>query len=329
MSRRPAEDRLRRILAVIPWVAAADGPAVDDVCARFGYQSEGELQDDINLLFVCGVPPYTPDALIEVDLADGRVWIRYADWFARPLRLTPAEALTLVASSTALLGVEEGGADTESPLARGLAKLANALGVEEEVVDVTLGRPPSDALARIHDASRRHRQVEIDYYAYGRDEHTTRVIDPHLVYSAAGQWYVAAYCHVARADRLFRADRVGRASVLAESFRPRASPEPPPVFAPAPDHPLIVVDLEASAAWAATQYPTASVTQLGGGRQRVAFWVAGEAWLARLLLRLGRDARVVEGDPSAAVRAAQRILSRYGTGPAEGGPPQPVPSATS
>lgn len=317
MIKRSAEARLRRILAVVPWVAAAEGPLVTEVCARFGYDSDRELHDDINLLFMCGVPPYTPDALIEVDLADDRVWIRYADWFTRPLRFTPAEALTLVAASSALLGSSEAGselvpgADIEAPLARGLAKLASALGVDEEVLDVALGPAPPDALSRLQEASASHRQVEIEYYAYGRDEHTVRTIDPYLVYSAQGQWYTSAFCHHAGADRLFRVDRVGRATVLEETFEPPHAPKTPPVFEPGPSDAVIVLDLEPGAAWAATQYPTASVTDLGGGRRRVALWVAGDAWLARLLLRLGPDARVVEGNGAVGVDAAARILARY------------------
>jgi len=325
---RTAESRLRRILAVVPWVAAADGPTVAEVCERFGYPSEEALHDDLTLLFLCGVPPYTPDALIEVDVADGRVWIRYADWFARPLRLTAAEALTLVAASTALLGAP-GDADTEGPLARGLAKLAAALGVSEEVVDVELGPAPPEALAALQAASRDHRRVEIDYYAYGRDEHTTRIVDPHLVYSAAGQWYVAGWCHLAGDKRLFRVDRVGRVQVLESRFEPPAVAAAPPVFEPSAADPVVVLDLEPRAAWVATQYPSASVLDLGGGRCRVALWAAGEAWLARLLLRLGPDATIVEGDSSAGRRAAARILARYGSPPARDAGQQPVPSSAS
>lgn len=325
MSRPSAEDRLRRILAVVPWIVAQDGPTLEEVCARFGYFSQADLRDDLNLLFVCGIPPYTPDALIEVDVAGGRVWIRYADWFARPLRLTAAEALTLVAASAALLGTGTGGAgaDVESPLARGLAKLAGALGVSEDTVDVNLGPAPPGQLAQLREASSSGHQVRIDYYAYGRDQHTRRVIDPHFVYSASGQWYVAAFCHLVGADRLFRIDRVARADVLDSTFEPRPTPEAPPVFDPSPQDPLIVLDLDAGAAWVADRYPTASVSDLGGGRLRVALRASGEAWLARLLLRLGPEAHIVEGDGSAARRAAERILARYATGRPR---PQPLPS---
>ena len=104
MSRPSSAERLERLLAIVPWVVAQDGPTVSETCARFGI-SERDLIADLNLLFMCGVYPYTPDSLIEVDIDGGRVWVRFADWFRRPLRLTPPEGLALVAAARALLGV--------------------------------------------------------------------------------------------------------------------------------------------------------------------------------------------------------------------------------
>ena len=51
-----------------------------------------------------------------------------------------------------------------------------------------------------------------------------------------------------------------------------------------------------------------------GGGLRVTMRISEQAWLERLLLRLGPDARVVEGDPDLAVRAADRLLARYRIG---------------
>ena len=61
-----------RLLAIVPWVAAHDGPEVAEVCRRFEVE-ETELLDDLGLLFLCGVHPFTPDVLIDVDVDDGRV----------------------------------------------------------------------------------------------------------------------------------------------------------------------------------------------------------------------------------------------------------------
>ena len=71
VSRPSAAERLERLLAIVPWVVAQDGPTVAETCERFGI-SERDLIADLNLLFMCGVYPYTPDTLIEVDIDGGQ-----------------------------------------------------------------------------------------------------------------------------------------------------------------------------------------------------------------------------------------------------------------
>jgi predicted DNA-binding transcriptional regulator YafY len=312
MPRLAADDRLRRLLAMVPWVAAHDGPRIDEVCQRFACSKE-ELVADLDLLFLCGVYPYTPDLLIDVDIADGRVWIRYADWFRRPLRLTPEEGLALVGAGTALQASP--GADPEGPLARALSKLAGVLGVDaDETVEVELGAARPELLGVLRRAQADLRQVEIDYYSFGRDGWTKRVIDPWSVFSAAGQWYVRAYCHRVEGERLFRVDRVRDAVVLESGFSPPARSGAGIIFSPRADDPLVVLELEPAARWVRDQYPNEGTDELGGGRLRVRLRISERAWLERLLLRLGPLVRVVEGEPGVGAAAAQRLLARYGHG---------------
>ena len=80
MSRATADERLRRLLALVPWVVQHDGPTVEEVCVRFGLTEE-ELIAELDLVWCCGVHPFTPDSLIDVAVEEGRVWIRYADYF--------------------------------------------------------------------------------------------------------------------------------------------------------------------------------------------------------------------------------------------------------
>jgi len=338
-----AHERLQRLLALVPWVAAHDGPQVADVCTRFGC-TEAELASDLELLFLCGLHPYTPDMLIDVDIADGRVWIRYADYFARPLRLTPAEGLALLAAGTSLLagplsevqgpsGPLSGGQGpsgplsgvqgpsgplsgvTDSPLARGLGKLAAALGVgAEDAVDVSLGPAPPETLRSLSDAVGAHQQVELEYYAFGRDEWTQRVVDPYAVFSAGGQWYLSAYCHAVDDERLFRVDRVRSAATLNSRFDPPAHKPELAVYRAQPDDPRVTLELEPAARWVVEQYPTEAVETLDGGRLRVTLAVSERAWLERLLLRLGPVATVVTGDADVAAGAACRLLRRYQAG---------------
>jgi proteasome accessory factor C len=305
-----AGDRLRRVLAMVPWVAAQDGPRISEVCARFG-STEAELLEDLDLLFLCGLHPYTPDALIDVDVASGRVWIRYADYFSRPLRLTAAEGIALVAAGNAVLATP--GSDPGGPLARGLAKLRSVLGLAGGTVDVALGQAPAAVLDVLRTVTADHRQVELEYYAFGRDEWTRRTVDPYAVFSAGGQWYLSAFCHAVDDERLFRVDRIRDAVALSSSFDPPTTLPDFTVYEPRPDDPRVELELDPAARWVAEQYPVESVEEHKGGKLRVRLAVSERAWLERLLLRLGPRARVVKGDRDAAAAAAARILTRYVT----------------
>src|SRR3954451_7585255 len=296
------------MLAIVPWIASHDGPTIAEVCRRFDV-TENELAADLELLWVCGLYPYTPDMLIDVDLDGDRVWIRYAEYFSRPLRLTPAEGLALVAAARAVLAVP--GSDPEGPLARAVAKLSTVLGVGGgDAVDVDLGAAPPGVLSTLQDASASGHQVRIDYYSFGRDEHTSRTVDPWRVFNAAGRWYLSGWCHRVDAERLFRVDRVRAVDALDTTFDP---PPPevsaltgadPPVFSPRPEDPVVVLELAPSASWVRDQYPNEGVEDLGEGRLRVRLRISEQAWLERLLLRLGPDARLVQGTAGAVDKAA-------------------------
>ena len=121
MSPRPvAGAEVQRILAIVPWIVAHPGASKDEIATRFGMTAE-QLDDDLALVLMIGVPPYSPGDYLDVDDDGEFVTIRLADQFSRPLRLTPAEGLALLAAGRALLAVP--GSDPEGPLATALAKL--------------------------------------------------------------------------------------------------------------------------------------------------------------------------------------------------------------
>jgi proteasome accessory factor C len=281
--------------------------------------SEQELLDDLELLFLCGVHPFTPDVLIEVDVDGGRVWIRFADYFRRPLRLSPPEGLALLSAGSTLLAASGAGAaghahpGPEGALARAVSKLESVLGVDSEgAVEVELAPTPPGILETVRDASESRRKLEIDYYSFGRDGSSTRVVQPWLVFNAAGQWYLRGWCEMAGGERLFRVDRISRACALDDGFPPvDTAVASRTLFEPDASDPVIVLDLDPEARWVAEQYPAESVEEMGGGQVRVSLRTSNPAWLERLLLRAGPHATIVEGDPEVRRRAAARVLARY------------------
>lgn len=311
MSPRPlAGPRLRRVLALVPWIADHPGAALADVAARFDV-SERELEHDLELLPLCGLPPYTPDRMIEVELVDGEVWIRFAEYFDRPLRLTAEEGLALLAGGRALLAVP--GSDTEGTLATALEKLAGTLGTGDGLA-VEVGEPPHlDALRQAAAAGER---VEIDYYSFGRDALTTRRIDPYAVFHAYGHWYADAWCHLVDADRLFRVDRIQAVRATGEAFEPRnddTTAVADAVFHPSPQDPRVTLELTPEAGWVVESHPCEEAEERPDGSWRVVLAISERAWLERLLLRLGPDARVIAPPElrGVAAEAAGRLLGRY------------------
>jgi len=304
------------VLAIVPYVLAHPGITISELADRFRVDRR-EIERDLELLPMCGLPPYTADRLIDVwVMDDGSVEIRLAEYFERPLRLTPAEGVALVAAASALLAVP--GADPAGPLASALTKL-------EEVVGAS-GRLQVDVGAVTHlellsAAVDEREQLDLDYFSCSRDEMTTRRVDPERVFHALGAWYLAAYCHRAEDERLFRVDRIRAVRRTGEHFEPRPAAATGRaddelgalVYHPGPDDERVTLRLAPEVVWVLDSLPVEERRTERGGRERVVLPVSGEAFLERLLLRLGPAAEVLD-PPSARDRraaAATRILRRY------------------
>ena len=126
-------DRLRRLLAILAWLAQVGEAPIDEVAVRFDLSPEA-LVTELEMAACCGVPPYTPDQLMEIVVTETTVSTRVGTALARPRRLSPSEGFALAASARALLAVP--GSDESGALSRALAKLDRALGGEEVAVEL-------------------------------------------------------------------------------------------------------------------------------------------------------------------------------------------------
>jgi len=221
---------MQRLLAMVPWIAAHGGPTLEEVCRRFDLTPK-ELAADLEVIWLVGLPPYTPDALIDVVQEGDRVWIHFADVFDTPQRLTPDQAVALLTAGASVLALP--GSDVGGALGRGVGKLAALLGVDAtQVLDIDLGLGRADTLDVLRAAVRQHRRVHLDYYSYGRDARTEREVDPYLLQAEDGSLYLLGHCHLADAERRFRVDRIASARLLDQRFDPPPDPSPVGVFQP-------------------------------------------------------------------------------------------------
>ncbi|HET7483698.1 MAG TPA: WYL domain-containing protein [Actinomycetota bacterium] len=296
--------RLSRILLMLPYAIQHPGVTVGELARKFGVPKR-EVMEDLQLVFLCGLPGYGPGDLIDVWFDDDRVEVRMADYFAAPLRLTPSEALILYAGAEAL--VQLPGLEGADSLRGATEKLRRALGAGG--VGVRVEHSPEAHLDALRDALEERRRVHLEYLSASRGSMTDRDVDPWGLVAALGRWYLVGFDHLSGEERMFRVDRIK--SVSARD----AVVEVPDDFDPERYRGAFVGDetqehvtfeiSPAAARWFEDYYPVATSAELDDGWRRVTLLSSGTRWAATLLLRLGADVRKVE--PEAVMQEARTL----------------------
>ncbi len=309
MSRSRTARCLSRILSVLPWVIAQDGAQLDDVVERFGYKDSSDLIKDLHLVFVTGLPGYGPGDMIDVDIYDDEVYVDAADYFSRPLRLTPSEALGLLASGMTL--VESGQAPPS--LVTAVEKLTGVIGADTADV-VQFDVPTPDMVTALRAAIDRNHIVHIGYVGLASNERTERDVEGWAVTFNLGNWYLRGFCRLAMDERVFRVDRIDTLTELDETFdAPVSVPDGRVEYQPSESDSHVEFTAAPRSRWVAEYFPVDS-SELEDGSLRVRMSVADPLVAARLLIQLNGDVSDVDGEAvtTATKQLRSRILTRYG-----------------
>jgi proteasome accessory factor C len=307
---RPAGERLRRLLVMLPWLMEQGEATVAAMTERFEI-SEAELLKDIELVAMCGLPPYI-DEMIDVWIDEGVVYAGIPRVFTKPLRLTAPEGFALLTAGRAAMQLP--GADTGGALDRALRTLGAALGdAAPDDAAVLIDNPPPASADGVAQAAADGARLRIRYWSAWRDEVTEREVTPRAVFTDRGRWYLIADDRASGEERRFRIDRIEEWARTGEIDPPR------PVEVPTADEwfagealPEVVLRLAPSATWVAESYPVRARRATPDGLE-VGLTVASERWLRALLLRLGDGAEVLDPPEwrGLAADAAAELLRRY------------------
>lgn len=304
----PSNDRLARLLVLVPYFVARPGITLLAAAADLGTTAD-ELRADLELLFVCGLPGYGPGDLIDMSIADDTVTITYDAGMNRPLRLTTAEAMALLVALRAL--ADTPGLAAGDVVKRALAKVAAAAGEAAGLAERVAVQTTADsaAMTAVSGAVERQRALRITYYSAARDASSDRTIDPMRIVLAEGVAYVEAWCRTAQDVRLFRLDRIDQWSELDE----RAAPPPNAaaldvrqgVYRPDGAAPRVELSIGRGARWITEYYHCDQVLPEPDGRWRVTLPATDLEWARRLAMGLGDEAVVLNPPELIAAIAAE------------------------
>lgn len=294
-----ADDRLRRLLDLVPYLVSHPGIETAAAAEEFDV-SRRQLEEDLALLTVCGLPGYQHGDLIDIQWEDGAVFIRDAEELAKPLRLTQEEACVLLVGLESLRSLPDaaGGAVLDAVL-ESVRKVA---GDNAWVAGAVQARIAGDAslatLSLLQRAVTEGSCVALRYLVRQRDEITERVVEPLRIFSLDSTWYVEAWCQLAKGLRNFRLDNIRAATATGEQAVDRGLPRngtlPASVFMPAANDLEVVLALAPPAQWVASAYGAQQQAPLPDGRMAVRIRVGRASLVPELMARLGGDGQVLE-----------------------------------
>lgn len=299
------QDRLRRLLAMLEWLASEGSASTQEVAERFS-MTEKEVVAELELAACCGRPPYSPGELMDIIVDADEVHATLPD-LERTRRFTASEGVAIAAAARTILAMN--GADETGPLARALAKLEVVLG-EHDALEVDLEMPPLFDV--ITEACQQGRQLEIEYLSSSRDEHTVRIIDPLRVGADQGRWYLQAFCHRAGERRTFRIDLIKEARDVGPAAHHDVPDQPLEAFSDDGAAEPATVRVGKAARWLADSIPVRGRIA-DGDSQYISLSVSGVRWFERLIMQASPDAEVLGPQHLRdGVRdTATRILERY------------------
>jgi proteasome accessory factor C len=201
-------EQTARLLDLVPFLLTHQGIAVEDLAKQFAVTQEVIL-DDLNTLWMCGLPGYTRLELIDLEFDSGYVTIRNADPLAKVRALGGSEMVALALGLDLLLnGLGDLPTEITDRIVRLSERVRSVIGSQITITEAA----QSQVRAVIDRAIAERANVSIAYFSPQRDEVKERIVSPFGFFTEGSFEYLEAFCELAGAARTFRLDRIKTAS---------------------------------------------------------------------------------------------------------------------
>ncbi len=212
----------QEIFLLLSYVNNHPGITLTALSRKFKH-SKREIKKALELASLCGLPDYTPFDLIEVDFEGEKVFLRFADYFEKPLNLSVVEAVAIL-NTVKLL--KKTGLPLFENLDSAVNKIKGALSgeVSQKIDEAAEGRAivteeiAPEILKKINYCLENCLRAEMVYHTVTRDQLSCRQVDPYLLVLDKGKWYLIAFCHLRQSQRRFLVSHIKEFKPLSEKF---------------------------------------------------------------------------------------------------------------
>mgnify|MGYP006268358763 CR=1 FL=1 len=211
-----SNDRLARLLVLVPWLTAHSGVSKLEAAEHFGI-TVSQLESDLSLITFTGPGVYGGE-LVDIYFDDDTVTVYDSQGLTQPLQLTADEVSALLIGLQALQQLP----DVDTALVASVIEKLSPAASDSDFLNVELQTTAHSPL--IAQAIASTVDLNIEYCHSVRDDTTRRRVTPLAVVARDGVDYLSAWCHSAEAMRTFRLERI----VTCELGAPSAPREVPP-----------------------------------------------------------------------------------------------------
>lgn len=204
-----ALERTKRSLDLIPYILEHQGITLAELASKFHISAE-TLYEDLNLLFCCGLPGYTPLELIDLSFEDGYVSVLDPQELDVPRKLSKQELLRLH------LGLEICGKYAPIKLNARIKKLQDQISklmTTSAPIEIVMEESESK-LKVILEAITSNSALKFNYVSAKSDTFSERIISPNAISESLNHIYIEGLESKSGVEKSFRLDRMSEISLM-------------------------------------------------------------------------------------------------------------------
>lgn len=205
-----AANRALRTMDLIPFILENPGISIENLANQFSV-TEKQIKDDLQLIFMCGLPGYTPYELIDLVFEDGVVSIIDPQVLDKPRRFSKSELVVIVLGLQILAELNNSNSVRTNQI-KALSDKIMKLGNSNSVL-INSGQNNSPYVDIVLNAISLRKSLIIEYHSMIKDEITNREIIPRYLYFLNGNLYLNALDLDAKADRVFKLNLIKKCEV--------------------------------------------------------------------------------------------------------------------
>ncbi len=195
-----ASNRALRAMDLIPYIVENPGVSTSELAQKFSVTVK-QIEEDLSLIFMCGLPGYTPYDLIDLFFEDGIVSVIDPQVLTKPRNFSKAEHVAIVLGLEILKNLAGDKPDYQLKISQVLSKLNKSV----PNIEVLLKNEQSFQYFQvINQAIKLSRSLQIVYNSESKDEQKIRSVIPVRMFLQNAQVYLVAHDPDSGIEKVFK-----------------------------------------------------------------------------------------------------------------------------